>query len=94
MGMNATEKILARASSVARVRAGDIVYPAPDFVMIHDGVVMGAKQELDTLGIDRLFDADRVIMVTDHDVVYLNERAVVRTGGKVEEVIIETLVLQ
>jgi 3-isopropylmalate/(R)-2-methylmalate dehydratase large subunit len=78
MGMNATEKILARASSVERVRAGDIVYPTPDFVMIHDGVVMGAKQELDTLGIDRVFDPDRVMMVTDHDVVYLNERAVAR----------------
>ena len=54
------------------------MYPVPDFVMIHDGVVMGAKQELDALGIDRLFDPERVMMVTDHDVVYLNERAVAR----------------
>src|ERR1043165_6699855 len=78
MGYTATEKILARASGVPHTHAGDIVYPAPDFVMIHDGVVMGAKQELDTLGIDRVFDPDRVMMVTDHDVVYLNERAVAR----------------
>jgi 3-isopropylmalate/(R)-2-methylmalate dehydratase large subunit len=76
--MTAVEKILARASGVSAVRAGDIVYPVPDFVMIHDGVVMGAKQELDALGIDRLFDPERVLMVTDHDVRYLNERAAAR----------------
>ena len=78
MGMTAAEKILARASGLAAARAGDIVYPAVDFAMIHDGVVMGTKQELDALGIDRLFDPDRVVMVTDHDVVYNNDRAVAR----------------
>src|SRR5690348_7454177 len=78
MGMTAAEKILARKSGVSTVRAGDIVYPTPDFVMIHDGVVMGAKEELDQLGIDRVFDRDRIMMVTDHDVVYLNDRAVAR----------------
>jgi 3-isopropylmalate/(R)-2-methylmalate dehydratase large subunit len=76
--MTAAEKILARASGAAATRAGDIVYPNVDFAMIHDGVVMGAKQELDELGIDRLFDPERVLMVTDHDVVYLNDRAVAR----------------
>jgi 3-isopropylmalate/(R)-2-methylmalate dehydratase large subunit len=78
VGSTAAEKILARACGLERVRAGEIVYPTPDFVIVHDGVVMGAKQELDALGIDRLFDPDRVMMVTDHDVVYLNERAVAR----------------
>jgi 3-isopropylmalate/(R)-2-methylmalate dehydratase large subunit len=78
VGMTAVEKILARASGAPRVRAGEIVYPIPDFVMIHDGVVTGAKEELDALGVDRLFDSARVMMVTDHDVVYLNERAVAR----------------
>jgi len=78
LGMTAAEKILARTSGLAAVRAGDIVNPVPDFVMIHDGVVTGAKEELDALGIDRLFDPARVMMVTDHDVVYLNERAVAR----------------
>jgi len=45
MGMTAAEKILARTSGHATVKAGDIVYPQPDFVMIHDGVVRGAKEE-------------------------------------------------
>ena len=78
MGMTAAEKILARTSGHAIVQAGDIVYPQPDFVMIHDGVVRGAKEELDALGITRLFDPDRVLMVTDHDVVYVNDRAAAR----------------
>ena len=78
MAMTAAEKILARASGAREARAGDIVHPMVDFAMIHDGVVMGAKQELDALGIDRLFDPERVLMVTDHDVVYLNDRAVAR----------------
>jgi len=78
VGMTAVEKILARASGDAEVRAGDIVYPMPDFVIIHDGLVKGTKEELDAYGIDRLFDPDRVMMVTDHDVVYLNDRAVAR----------------
>jgi 3-isopropylmalate/(R)-2-methylmalate dehydratase large subunit len=76
--MNAVEKILARASDMREVHAGDIIYPTPDFVMIHDGVVMGAKQELDALGIHRLFDTDRVLTATDHDVVYINDCAVAR----------------
>lgn len=78
MGMTAVEKILARASGKAAVRAGDIVFPRPDFVIIHDGVVRGAKEELDALGIHRLFDPDRVFMVSDHDVVYVNDRAAAR----------------
>ena len=78
MGMTAAEKILARASGVKSARAGEILHPMVDFAMIHDGVVMGAKQELDALGIDRVFDPRRVMMVTDHDVVYLNDRAVAR----------------
>jgi 3-isopropylmalate/(R)-2-methylmalate dehydratase large subunit len=76
--MTAAEKILARASGLSRVHAGEIVYPMADFVMIHDGLVAGAKQELDAIGIDRLFDPARVMMVTDHDVVYMDERAAAR----------------
>ncbi|MBM3359485.1 MAG: 3-isopropylmalate dehydratase [Betaproteobacteria bacterium] len=70
MAMTAVEKVLARASGVTSVKPGDIVHPVPDFIMIHDGVVMGAKRELDALGIDRLAAPEKVVMVTDHDVIY------------------------
>ena len=54
MGMTAVEKVLARKSGRASLQPGEVVYPDPDFIMIHDGVVRGAKRELDSLGIDRL----------------------------------------
>src|SRR5688500_594645 len=78
MGMTAVEKTLALKSGKAGVEPGDVVYPDPDFIMIHDGVVMGAKRELDALGIDRLAAPDKVVMVTDHDVIYGSARAAER----------------
>ena len=78
MGFTAVEKTLAAKSRVKGVRPGDVVYPDPDFIMIHDGVVMGAKRELDELGIDKLAAPDKVVMVTDHDVIYGSARAAER----------------
>ncbi len=78
MGMTAVEKVLAAKSGRASVRPGDVVSPDPDFIMIHDGVVMGAKRELDALGITKLATPDKVLMVTDHDVIYGSARAAER----------------
>jgi len=76
--MTAVEKVLAKKSGKAALRAGAVANPDPDFIMIHDGVVMGTKRELDSLGIDRLATPDKVIMVTDHDVIYGSARAAER----------------
>jgi len=76
--MTAVEKTLAAKSGLPSVKPGDVVFPEPDFVMIHDGVVMSAKRELDALGIDRLAAPDKVVMVTDHDVIYGSARAAER----------------
>ena len=78
MGLTAVEKVLAAKSGKPSVRPGEVVYPNPDFIMIHDGVVMGAKQELDALGITRLAAPEKVVMVTDHDVIYGSARAAER----------------
>ena len=78
MGMTAVEKVLAAKSGRTAVKPGDVVSPEPDFIMIHDGVVMGAKRELDNLGITRLARPDKVLMVTDHDVIYGSARAAER----------------
>ena len=75
MGMTAVEKVLARAAGRASVRPGEVVHPVPDFIMIHDGLVRGAKRELDALGIDRLAAPEKVVMVTDHEVLYGSARA-------------------
>jgi 3-isopropylmalate/(R)-2-methylmalate dehydratase large subunit len=76
--MTAVEKVLAAKSGRSSVKPGDVVSPDPDFIMIHDGVVMGAKRELDGLGITRLATPDKVLMVTDHDVIYGSARAAER----------------
>ncbi len=78
MGHTAVEKVLGAKSGGTAVSAGDVVHPDPDFVMIHDGVVMGAKRELDALGIDRLAAPGKVVMVTDHEVIYGSARAAER----------------
>ena len=75
MKSTAVEKVLARVSGRAQVKPGEVVYPDPDFIMVHDGVVRGAKRELDALGIDRLAAPDKVVMVTDHEVIYGSARA-------------------
>ncbi|MCJ7829945.1 MAG: aconitase family protein [Desulfobacterales bacterium] len=74
MGMTAVEKILAKASGLDRVRPGEIVYPQPELVVVHDFIVAPSKRELDALGIDRLHDPERVIVVTDHAVLYTSRR--------------------
>ena len=76
--LTAVEKVLAAKSGKTAVRPGEVVSPDPDFIMIHDGVVMGAKRELDQLGITRLATPDKVLMVTDHDVIYGSPRAAER----------------
>jgi 3-isopropylmalate/(R)-2-methylmalate dehydratase large subunit len=78
MGMTAVEKVLAKKSGRTSVRPGEVVEPDPDFIMIHDGVVMGAKRELDSLGITTLAAPDKVVMVSDHDVIYGSARAAER----------------
>jgi 3-isopropylmalate/(R)-2-methylmalate dehydratase large subunit len=78
MGSTAVEKTLASKSGKSSVKPGDVVFPDPDYIMIHDGVVMGAKRELDALGITRLAVPEKVVMVTDHDVIYGSARAAER----------------
>lgn len=84
MGMTAVEKVLARASGHAEVKPGEVIYPDPELVFIHDGHVEGARMEFDALGIDRPSRPERVVFVTDHEVVYLTPRAAER-GARIRE---------
>lgn len=76
--MTAVEKVLARASGAQAVAPGDVVYPEPELVFVHDGHVEGARRELDALGIDRLRHPERVVFATDHEVLYTSARAAAR----------------
>ncbi len=79
--MTATEKVLARASGKAVVRPGDIVYPDPDFVFVHDLMIAPSKAQLDELGIPALFDPQRVICPTDHTVICSTSKHVERAAA-------------
>lgn len=82
MGFTAIEKVLGLKSRDTAhrqgARAGTLLYPEPDMVMIHDGLVGEAKSELDRAGISHLHDPDKVMMVSDHDVLYGSARAAER----------------
>ena len=64
--MTITEKIFARASGREVVKPGEIVEAKIDYAMMPDGVGGGALRNLDRLGIDKVWDKDRVIIVIDH----------------------------
>lgn len=74
----AAEKILARASGKPYVRPGDIVAPDPELVIIHDGFVESAYNELASLGYRRIAHPERVMFVTDHDVAYSSPAGALR----------------
>jgi len=63
--MTMAEKILARASGRDRVQVGDFVTARVDRVMTHEAFTICALQ-LARLGIERLFDPDRVMVILDH----------------------------
>ncbi len=64
--MTLAEKIIARASNNQIVRPGEIVTCNVDLAMIHDsGGPRRVKPILDRLGTG-LWDADKVVMITDH----------------------------
>jgi 3-isopropylmalate/(R)-2-methylmalate dehydratase large subunit len=63
--MTMAEKILARTSGRERVRAGEFVTARVDRVMTHEAFTICALH-LARLGIERLFDPDRVMVILDH----------------------------
>jgi len=65
MNMTMAEKVLARAGSRTKVAAGDYVTARVDRVMCHEAFVL-CVLKLMQLGIDRLFDPERVIVILDH----------------------------
>lgn len=65
MGMTMAEKILARASGLAEVKAGQYVTAKVDKVMAHD-LLANLYNAFKDIGIDKVWDPDRLILVCDH----------------------------
>ncbi len=77
MGQTLTEKILSRV--VGRpVHAGEIIYPEPELVTIHDWYVVNFDAALTEMGVDRLFDPERVLISTDHEPVAVAPQSATR----------------
>ena len=72
MGMTVVEKILARASGRASVKAGDVLEPAVDLVMSHENAALVINQFLEIFqgtGQDaKIWDPSKVAIIFDHRV--------------------------
>lgn len=72
MGMTIVEKILARASGYATLKAGDVVEPRVDLAMSHENAALVINQFLEiysgTQTVPRVWDASRVAIIFDHRV--------------------------
>ncbi len=66
MGMTLTEKILAAHSGQGEVRPGDLIDCHVDFLFANDITAPMAIKEFEKMGVENVFDPDRVAFVFDH----------------------------
>jgi 3-isopropylmalate/(R)-2-methylmalate dehydratase large subunit len=76
MAMTMTEKLLARASGKASIKAGDVVSPQPELVILHDGYIETAHKILSEVGFRQIANPERVMFITDHNVIYTTPRSI------------------
>jgi len=66
MGMTMTQKILAEHANKEYVEAGDLIFANVDIVLGNDVTTPVAVKEFEKIGIDKVFDKDKVAIVPDH----------------------------
>lgn len=66
MGMTITEKILARHAGLEEVVPGQLINADVDLVLGNDVTAPVAIREFKKLGLDRVFDTSRIVLVPDH----------------------------
>ena len=64
--MNRIEKWLAQAAGVKTTKPGDDLSCQVAYVGAHDVTSPIAIDQFEAIGVDRVFDPDRVFMVVDH----------------------------
>ncbi|MGE0803321.1 MAG: aconitase family protein [Lautropia sp.] len=67
--MTMTEKLLARAAGLDACKAGDLLHPQPAWAIVHDGYIESLYRELTAIGYRRVPHPERLVFVTDHDVI-------------------------
>ena len=66
MGMTMSQKILAAHAGLDKVEAGQLILVNLDRVLGNDVTSPVAIKEFNKMGIDSVFDKDKVTMVMDH----------------------------
>jgi 3-isopropylmalate/(R)-2-methylmalate dehydratase large subunit len=66
--MNITEKILAKASGKTAVHEGEIVDANVDMIMVHDLTGPLAVEAFKKIGIEKVWDNKKVVVILDHQV--------------------------
>ena len=66
MAMTMVEKILAAHSGRSSVKPGEIVTAEVDLVLGNDITAPVAIREFEKIGVDKVFDADKIALVPDH----------------------------
>jgi len=66
MPMTITEKILAAHAGLDRVSPGDLIEAKVDVALANDITAPLAIKVFDEIGVETVFDADKVILVADH----------------------------
>lgn len=66
MGMTMTQKILAAHSGLSKVSAGQLIEANLDLVLGNDITTPVAIKEFNKIGVDKVFDKNKVVIVPDH----------------------------
>jgi len=66
MGMTITEKIFAAHSGKESVIPGELINAGIDLIMCHDVTTPPAVEMLGKLGMNRVFDPDKIVVTPDH----------------------------
>ena len=66
MGMTMTQKILAAHAGLESVKAGQLIEAKLDLVLGNDVTTPVAIKEFNKIGVDKVFDKDKVVIVLDH----------------------------
>ena len=66
MGMTMTQKILAAHAGLDEVTAGQLIKVKLDMVLGNDVTTPVAIKEFDKIGIDHVFDKNKITIVPDH----------------------------
>lgn len=90
MGMTLAEKILAAHAGQETVKPGELISAKVDAVLANDVTAPVAIQEFKKIGVEKVFDKDRVILVPDHftpnkDIKSAEQSKVVREFAREQE---------